>query len=175
MWRAQRDGLGAGRQAIAYDPRGFGETCAEAAFRGRGSDGGDRRPGRGPAILVGCSGGGRVALDAALPHPSRIHALGSSRPGRRRARARLPVRDRGAAGRSAGARRPRRPWRHAVRPRLRRSQDLRRHQAAFRAARPPRRPGNVVAIAYEIWNTYRWLQKLGAAPRPTPWGALHWG
>jgi hypothetical protein len=30
MWRAQLDGIGTSNKAIAYDQRGFGETCADA-------------------------------------------------------------------------------------------------------------------------------------------------
>src|SRR5205814_1594946 len=65
MWRAQLDAVGASNKAIAYDRRGFGEThAAKEDFSsvadllavidavGNGA----------PAILVGCSQGGRVAL-----------------------------------------------------------------------------------------------------------------
>jgi pimeloyl-ACP methyl ester carboxylesterase len=65
-------------KAIAYDRRGFGETRAEKEdfsamadllavidVVGNGA----------PAILVGCSQGGRIALDAALLHPSHVRAL----------------------------------------------------------------------------------------------------
>ena len=78
MWRAQLDGVGASSKAIAYDRRGCGETRAEEedfsavadlmAVMDATADGK-------PAILVGCSEGGRVALDAVLKHPSRFCGL----------------------------------------------------------------------------------------------------
>ncbi len=78
MWRAQLDGVGADNKAIAYDRRGFGETRAEkedfsavadlSAVIETLADGA-------PAILVGCSQGGLVALDMALRHPSYVRAL----------------------------------------------------------------------------------------------------
>jgi pimeloyl-ACP methyl ester carboxylesterase len=78
MWRAQLEGVGTGNKAIAYDRRGFGETRAEAedysgvadlmAVIAALADGA-------PAILVGCSQGGRIAIDAALRHPAPIRAL----------------------------------------------------------------------------------------------------
>ena len=78
MWRDQMDAAGSGNEAIAYDRRGFGETHAEpeefssvadlmtvldAVAEGR------------PAILVGCSQGGKIALDAVLQHPNRVKGL----------------------------------------------------------------------------------------------------
>jgi pimeloyl-ACP methyl ester carboxylesterase len=78
MWRAQLDGIGATHKAVAYDRRGFGETRAEpenfsaladlVAVLEATADGK-------PAVLVGCSLGGRIALDAALRHKSRVRAL----------------------------------------------------------------------------------------------------
>lgn len=78
MWRTQLDGVSASSKAIAYDRRGCGETRAEAedfsavadlmAVMDATADGK-------PAILVGCSEGGRVALDAVLKHPSRFRGL----------------------------------------------------------------------------------------------------
>jgi pimeloyl-ACP methyl ester carboxylesterase len=78
MWRAQLDGVGASNKAIAYDRRGFGETLAEREDFSAVADLmaviDDTANGT-PAILVGCSRGGLIALDAALQHPSRIRAL----------------------------------------------------------------------------------------------------
>lgn len=78
MWRAQVDGVSASSKAIAYDRRGCGATRAEAedfsavadlmAVVDAAADGK-------PAVLVGCSEGGRVALDAVLKHPSRFRGL----------------------------------------------------------------------------------------------------
>jgi pimeloyl-ACP methyl ester carboxylesterase len=74
----QMEIIGAHNKAIAYDRRGFGETSADRedfsavaelmAVIDAMADGK-------PAILVACSEGGRIALDAALRHPSFIRAL----------------------------------------------------------------------------------------------------
>ena len=78
MWRAQLDGIGAGSKAIAYDRRGCGETRAEREDFSAVADLMaviDTTVDGAPAILVGCSEGGRIALDATLRHPARVHAL----------------------------------------------------------------------------------------------------
>jgi pimeloyl-ACP methyl ester carboxylesterase len=78
MWRAQLEGIGAGNMAIAYDRRGFGETRAEEEDFSAVADLMtviDAVTDGGPAILVGCSQGGRIALDAALRFPTRVRAL----------------------------------------------------------------------------------------------------
>jgi pimeloyl-ACP methyl ester carboxylesterase len=78
MWHAQLDGVGADNKAIAYDRRGFGETCAEPEEFSAVADLMaviDAMADGAPAILVGCSQGGRIALDAALRHPSSVRAL----------------------------------------------------------------------------------------------------
>lgn len=78
MWSAQLAAVGASHKAIAYDRRGFGETTAEREDHSALADlmavleataNGE------PAILVSCSLGGRIALGAALRHPSRVRAL----------------------------------------------------------------------------------------------------
>lgn len=78
MWQAQIEAVSATHQAIAYDRRGFGLTMAEKQDHSAVADLlavlDAIAPGR-PATLVACSQGGRVALDAALLHPDRIHAL----------------------------------------------------------------------------------------------------
>jgi pimeloyl-ACP methyl ester carboxylesterase len=78
MWRAQLDGIGADNKAIAYDRRGFGETSGEPEEFSAVADLMsviDATANGTPAILVGCSQGGLIALDAALLHPSRVRAL----------------------------------------------------------------------------------------------------
>jgi pimeloyl-ACP methyl ester carboxylesterase len=78
MWRAQLDAVGANNKAIAYDRRGFGETRAEKEDFSAVADllAVIDAAGNGvPAILVGCSQGGRIALDTALLHPSHVRAL----------------------------------------------------------------------------------------------------
>jgi pimeloyl-ACP methyl ester carboxylesterase len=78
MWRAQLDSVGANNKAIAYDRRGFGETRAEKEDFSAVADLMaviDALANGSPTILVGCSQGGRIALDAALLHPSYVRAL----------------------------------------------------------------------------------------------------
>lgn len=78
MWDAQVAALAAGSMTVAYDRRGFGETRAEP---GRHSAIDDlmavldaTTEGR-PAILVGCSQGGRIAIDATLRYPASVRGL----------------------------------------------------------------------------------------------------
>jgi pimeloyl-ACP methyl ester carboxylesterase len=78
MWRAQLDAVAASHLAIAYDRRGFGQTVAEKEDHSAVGDlltVIDTVAKDAPAILVACSQGGRVALDAAVLHPARIRAL----------------------------------------------------------------------------------------------------
>ncbi len=78
MWRPQMAGLATICQAIAYDRRGFGDTRGQAEDHSAVADlmaviaaaAGGR-----PAILVGCSQGARIALDAALTHPASVRGL----------------------------------------------------------------------------------------------------
>ncbi|MYZ44654.1 alpha/beta fold hydrolase [Schauerella aestuarii] len=78
MWRGQLAPLAQHNMAMAYDRRGFGDTLASedtfscVADLNAVLDG--LVPGQ-PAVLVGCSQGGRVALDAALAHPERVRGL----------------------------------------------------------------------------------------------------
>ena len=78
MWRAQLAGVGANHKAIAYDRRGFSATRAEAEDFSSVADllaVIEALANGVPAILVGCSQGGRIAIDAALQHPSLVRAL----------------------------------------------------------------------------------------------------
>ncbi len=77
MWAPQINALQATHRVVAYDRRGFGETRFEAESFSHVDDlivllnalQIDQ------AILLGCSQGGRVAIDAALAHPARVQAL----------------------------------------------------------------------------------------------------
>ena len=82
MWRRQVDALAAaprgGYCAIAYDRRGFGDSLhADDAYSQVGDlfHVLDATTSGAPAVLVGCSQGGRVAIDAALAQPARVRAL----------------------------------------------------------------------------------------------------
>lgn len=78
MWWDQLDSVGENGMAVAYDRRGYGETRSETESYSPVADlmavlehvSGDQS-----AILVGCSQGGKIAIDAALQHPSRIAGL----------------------------------------------------------------------------------------------------
>lgn len=78
MWRAGVERIAATHRAILYDRRGAGETRAEPEDHSAIDDLravlDATAPGR-PAILVGCSQGGRIALDAALRHPTHVRKL----------------------------------------------------------------------------------------------------
>ena len=69
---------GGRNKAIAYDRRGFGETHAEPEKFSSVADlmaVVDAVAEGQPAILIGCSQGGKIALDAALQHPTRVMGL----------------------------------------------------------------------------------------------------
>jgi pimeloyl-ACP methyl ester carboxylesterase len=78
MWDATAAALSAERRVIRYDRRGFGETVVPAPRPFSQVDdltavldaAGIRR-----AVLMGCSQGGRIALDATLAMPERVSAL----------------------------------------------------------------------------------------------------
>jgi pimeloyl-ACP methyl ester carboxylesterase len=80
MWQAELAALAqaGGHRAIAYDRRGFGETLHADERYSQVADLvavlDALAPGE-PAVLVGCSQGGRIALDAALAHPKRVRGL----------------------------------------------------------------------------------------------------
>jgi len=77
MWAPQEQALRATHRVLAYDRRGFGETRSVPEPHSRVADliavldatGVER------AVLMGCSQGGRLAIDAALAHPERVSAL----------------------------------------------------------------------------------------------------
>ena len=78
MWREQVQAVAQRRRAIAYDRRGFGETLHADEPYSHVTDLVavlDALAPSKPAVLVGCSQGGRIALDAALALPERVRAL----------------------------------------------------------------------------------------------------
>lgn len=78
MWASQVELVSdAGMRAIAYDRRGFGETRAQDEPFSHVEDLSMLLDelGVGAAVLVGCSQGGRVAIDFALANPERTIAM----------------------------------------------------------------------------------------------------
>ena len=79
MWDAQVAALPGDRfRAVAYDRRGFGQSVHVDEPWSHVDDLArvlDAAAGDAPAVLVGCSQGGRIALDAALAMPARVRAL----------------------------------------------------------------------------------------------------
>jgi pimeloyl-ACP methyl ester carboxylesterase len=81
MWRDQLGALAtasAGYRGVAYDRRGFGDSLhADDRYTQVGDllHIVDAATSGAPVVLVGCSQGGRIALDAALAHPDRVRAL----------------------------------------------------------------------------------------------------
>lgn len=77
IWQPQIEAFHNKYEVIAYDRRGFGQTTAvDEPF----SHGGDLEAifehfGLEKATLVGCSQGGRIAIDYALKNPHRVSAL----------------------------------------------------------------------------------------------------
>ncbi|MEQ8357432.1 MAG: alpha/beta hydrolase [Kiloniellaceae bacterium] len=77
MWESQLSAITPGRRAIAYDRRGFGKTRFRAETF---SHVGDLLAvldflGIARAAIVGCSQGGRIAIDFTLTHPDRVAGL----------------------------------------------------------------------------------------------------
>lgn len=77
MWAAQTAALASSHRVVAYDRRGFGETRYEAEPHSYldDLDAVLRATTEGPVTLVGCSQGGRVAIDFALTRPERVRRL----------------------------------------------------------------------------------------------------
>lgn len=79
MWAGQVAAVSAaGYRAVAYDRRGFGETRCDAAepfAHAEDLEGLLDALGIRVAVLVGCSQGGRVAIDFAFAHPDRVAGL----------------------------------------------------------------------------------------------------
>jgi pimeloyl-ACP methyl ester carboxylesterase len=77
MWRPQITRFENEHLTVAYDRRGFGETQASDAAFSHTEDLREvlDRNGIETATLIGCSQGGRIAIDLALAHPGRVDAL----------------------------------------------------------------------------------------------------
>jgi len=84
MWQGQWGGLAASHAVVSYDRRGFGasrtlgpvpHSHVADLWKVMDSLGCDQ------AVLVGCSMGGRVAIDAALARPDRVRGLVLVAPG----------------------------------------------------------------------------------------------
>lgn len=78
MWLAQLEASGTDYQAISYDRRGFGQTQTQAEDHSAVADllaVIDATVAAAPVILVGCSQGANIALNAALAHPTRVAGL----------------------------------------------------------------------------------------------------
>lgn len=77
MWEAQLAAFAGGHRVVAYDRREFGTTQYQPESY-RFVDDLDavlRATVDGPAVLVGCSQGGRIAVDFALTYPERVARL----------------------------------------------------------------------------------------------------
>jgi pimeloyl-ACP methyl ester carboxylesterase len=77
MFAAQARGLGHAFTIVRYDRRGFGETRTRDEAFSHGADLAAVIEGLGVAdpILLGCSQGGRIAVDFALAHPGKVRGL----------------------------------------------------------------------------------------------------
>ncbi len=77
MWWAQLSAFAKNFQVAAFDRRGFGDTSyvAESHSSVRDLDAVMEALDADSAILVGCSQGGRIAVDYALTHPDRVDGL----------------------------------------------------------------------------------------------------
>ncbi len=76
MWRDAAARIATTHRTIAYDRRGFGETTAQVEDHSAVDDllrVLDTQPQK--AVLVGCSQGGRIVIDAALRFPERLRGL----------------------------------------------------------------------------------------------------
>ena len=77
MWHHEIETFGRTRHVVAFDRRGFGGTKAVKTAYSNVDDTiavmDAQQVGR--AVLVGCSNGGRVALDTYLAHPDRVAGL----------------------------------------------------------------------------------------------------
>jgi pimeloyl-ACP methyl ester carboxylesterase len=77
MFAAQLDGLADAARVVAYDRRGFGRTTTPDEPFSHVDDLGAVMDacGVGTAVLLGCSQGGRIAIDFALARPERVSGL----------------------------------------------------------------------------------------------------
>jgi len=78
MWARQMAYLFKSYRVIAYDRPGFGESPPRTFASSSIADVLNVLDGLGiaePAVLIGCSQGGRIALETALKHPSIVRAL----------------------------------------------------------------------------------------------------
>lgn len=77
MWQDQLEAFAATHRVAAYDRRGFGETRYTAEIFSHVDDllAVLERLELDKAVLVGCSQGGRIAIDFALTHPGRVAGL----------------------------------------------------------------------------------------------------
>jgi pimeloyl-ACP methyl ester carboxylesterase len=77
MWQDQLAALSDGHRLIAYDRRGYGDTRYGTEIYSQIDDllAVLDHQAIGKAVLVGCSQGGRIAIDFALTHPDRVAGL----------------------------------------------------------------------------------------------------